>query len=124
MLPAERQLRSLHLDFCNPAPAQSMRTPIILLNWLELVQATVQISSVQLTLGWLTMEETAERLSELATCSITIQHCPLRGHDGSLSRHGVADMARYMERQFGNRVAVTFDWDDDCCTFVRVGRMH
>ena len=126
MLPAGRQLRGLHLEHCDPSVGHAMEpvcAPINLLNWLEKTQpqATVQISHVQLALGSLSMKEAAKRLSQLATCSITFQHCPLLGHDGCLSKHGVADLALYMEQHIGRRVMVTYDWDDNRCKIVRVG---
>lgn len=134
VLPAGRQLRSLHLEHCNPRPkgtapgaSDALRVPINLLDWLESTQpgATVQMSHVVLTLGSLSMEQTAKRLSELATCSISIMHCPLRGHDpaGCFTTHGVANVFRYVEQHFGRRVTVTCDWGDNLCTIVRLGRV-
>ena len=136
VLPAGLQLRSLLLEYCNrpkaiplqhrllsslfggaeDEPEEQIRAPIRLLDWLEKTQpqATVQVSVGVLTLGALSMEQYALRLSELATRSINLEGCTLQGHDGRLSTHSsVADMADYMEQHTGRRVAVQDSWVGD-----------
>ena len=127
-LPAGRQLRSLRLESCNPGhrgatfAQQSGRAPLNLLDWLEKAepQAAVHVSDAQLTLGTLSMERHAKRLSEVAPCSVDIEACTLHRRDGCLSMHSVADIARYMGRHFGRRVAVTCRASKNSCRIVRV----
>ena len=128
VLLVERQLSSLRLENCNPGhrgatfAQQSGRAPINLLDWLAAAQprAAVHVSDAQLTLGTLSMERYARKLSEAATHSLDIQTCTLHRRDGCLSMHSVADMARYMGRHFGRRVAVTCPASKNSCHIVRV----
>ena len=128
VLPAQRQLRSIRLRCCNPEHGgatfalQSGRAAIDLLAWLAAARpgAAVQVSDSQLALGRLSMERCAERLSEAAPHSVDIRACTLHGRDGRLSRR-VADMARYMGRRFGRRVAVACPASKNSC---RIERMY
>ena len=127
-LPAARQLRSLRLETCNPGhrgatfAQQNGRAHIDLLDWLAAAQpqAEVHVSDAQLTLGMLSMERYAKRLSEAAPRSVDIQACTLHRRDGCLSMHSVADMARYAGRHFGRRVAVACQESKNSCRIVRV----
>ena len=104
---------------------QTGRAPIDLLDWLEKAQpqATVQVSDTQLTLGTLSLEQYAKRLSEVAPCSVDMQACTLHRRYGCLRMHSVADMARHMV-QFGRRLNVTCPASSaDSCLIVRVGFM-
>lgn len=127
VLPAGRQLRSLQVLFWErgvATPWEQIAVPFNLLDWLEktLHQATVKVFNAQLTLGTLSMERYAERLSEVATCSIiTLEECTLRTCDGCLSTHSVADMARHMGQHLGGRVTVTCTASKNSCKIVRVG---
>ena len=81
------------------------------------------MSGTGLTLGMLSMEQYAERLSELATGSISLSDCRLHGPDASLSTHSVADVARYMGQYYARRVTVTCTENKKCCTIERVGKV-
>ena len=109
VLPTGRQLRSLHLESRGNSRAEPTCVPINFLGWLEktLPQATVQMDHVELSLGALSMEETAKKLSELATYSINLQCCTLLRHNGCPSTHSVADLAHHMGQHFGKAVTVT-----------------
>ena len=81
MLPAGLQLCSLHLEFCNmirgcqcPLHARSPPTLACSTGWKKGTAPgrAVQVSSIGLTLGRLSMEQYAKRLSQLATA----QHQP------------------------------------------------
>ena len=130
--PAGRQLRSLRLASCNTGhrgatfAEHSGPAPINLLDWLAAAQpqAIVHVSSAQLTLGTLSMERCAKRLSEVAPASVAIEACTLHRRDGCLSMHSVADMARYMGRHYGRRVAVTYSASKNSCLIVRVDELQ
>ena len=104
----------------------SSRAPINLLDWLAAAQpqASVQVSDAQLTLGTLSMECYAKRLSEVAPASVAIEACTLHRRDGCLSMHSVADMAWYTGRLFGRRVAVTWSAFMNSCLIVRVDELQ
>lgn len=120
--PAGRQLCSLEVvgEYRTAQCAQRIN----LLNWLEKVQpqAAVEVSDVQLTLGTLSMQRYARRLSMAAPRSIVIKRCTLHTRDGCLSKHSLADMARYLGIHCSRRVAVDCLENEKACRIVRVGR--
>ena len=123
--PAGRQLCSLSLEkVVREYRGFLSAQPINLLDWLEKVlpQAAVEVSDTQLTLGTLSMQRYARRLSAVAPCSIDIKHCTLHMRDGRPSKHSLADMARYLGLQSSRRVAVDCSVCEDSCRIVRVGR--
>lgn len=120
-LPAARQLCSLSLmaiddgdddDLDDNSDDDRGATPkrfLDLLEWLERAQpqATVRVSHARLTLGTLSMERYARRLVALAPRSTALTGCTLYSGDGRRSAHSVAEVARYVGRQYSRRFAVT-----------------
>ena len=81
---------------------------------------SAQVSDAPLTLGRLSMERFARRLAEAPARSISIQGCTLHRAGGELSMHGVADMARYMQRLYGRLVSVQLTGSKNTCLIEKV----